>query len=138
MATARNITEIITGQVEEFAAYPEEWLRFLLSPCTRNYRLRFDEKVMLYHENPEAEMVATYEQWQRIGYQVLRGSRGIPVLSGEMGYDGKLKYYFSSADTIKRGRYTAELWSVQEADSQAILDTLGYGESDGSIEKAIR
>ena len=83
MATVGNITEIITGQVEEFAAYPEEWLRFLLSPCTRNYRLRFDEKVMLYHENPEAEMVATYEQWQRIGYQVLRGSRGIPVLSGE-------------------------------------------------------
>ena len=138
MVTARNITEIITGQVEEFAAYPEEWLRFLLSPCTRNYRLRFDEKVMLYHENPEAEMVATYEQWQRIGYQVLRGSRGIPVLSGEMGYDGKLKYYFSSADTIKRGRYTAELWSVQEADSQAILDALGYDASDGSIEKAVR
>ena len=45
------ITDLYVETVKEVTASPENWLSFLRSAC-RNFRLPFDEQVLVYAQRP--------------------------------------------------------------------------------------
>ena len=54
----------------------EAWEDFLRSAC-RNFRLRFDEQVLVYAQRPDATAVLEIERWSRgYGRWVNRGAKG--------------------------------------------------------------
>ena len=58
------ITELYAEGIKEVTATAEQWLHFLNSAC-RNFRLPFDEQLLVYLQRPEASAVLGMEDWNR-------------------------------------------------------------------------
>lgn len=55
------ITELYQ-QTQKRVTKPQEWQRFLSVAC-RNYKLSFDEQLLLYAQRPDATAVLEIERW---------------------------------------------------------------------------
>ena len=81
-----QITELYRQSIREITSRPENWTSFLCSAC-RNYRLPFDELVLIYAQRPDATAVLPIEGkngWnKRFGRWVNRGATGIAVFDRE-------------------------------------------------------
>ena len=113
-----TITELYR-KVQAEVANPREWQKFLASAC-RNYRLPFDEQLLVYAQRPDATAVLEIERWnRRFGRWVNRGATGIAVFSGE---GNRLKYYFDISDTHEgRNSRPVPVWTIQPEDHDEIL-----------------
>lgn len=98
MATRwEQITELYRQTAREVTATPTNWRAFLTFAC-RNYRLPFDEQLLIYAQRPDATAVLELERWnQRFGRWVNRGAKGIAVFDRER--PNRIRYYFDVADT---------------------------------------
>lgn len=139
-----RITDLYAEAVREVSASPKNWILFLRSAC-RNYRLPFDEQLLIYKQRPDATAVLEMEGWnQKFGRWVKRDSKGIAVF--DKNADAmRLKYYFDVSDT-KEGKYSrlvrpVSLWQVDEAYRENVRETLAnaFGVSAGkkSLEETI-
>ena len=121
------ITEIYAEAVKEVTATPENWMAFLRS-ASRNYRLPFDEQLLIHKQRPDATAVLEMEKWnEKFGRWVKHDSKGIAVFDKNADRV-RLKYYFDVSDT-REGRYRrlvrpVPLWEVGEAQRQAVQETL--------------
>ena len=110
---------------------PDQWRAFLASAC-RNYRLSFDEQLLVYAQRPDATAVLEIERWNRqFGRWVNRGANGIAVFDGEHNGKPRLKYYFDISDTHEaRFPRPVPLWTVREEYAPDIIETLenSFGE----------
>ncbi len=109
---------------------PAQWQEFLASAC-RNYRLSFDEQLLVYAQRPDATAVLEIERWnKRFGRWVNRGANGIAVFDGESERP-RLKYYFDISDTHE-GRFPrpVPLWDVRPEYAPDIIETMenSFGE----------
>ena len=92
---------------------PAQWQAFLASAC-RNYRLSFDEQLLVYAQRPDATAVLEMEHWnRRFDRWVDPGSTGIAVFDRDTSGRARLKYYFDISDTHE-GRFhrPVPLWQV--------------------------
>ncbi len=110
---------------------PGQWRAFLAAAC-RNYRLPFEEQLLVYAQRPDATAVLEIQRWnRRFGRWVNRGANGIAVFDGDHTGKSRLKYYFDVSDT-REGRFPrpVPLWTVREEDGPAIVETLenSFGE----------
>lgn len=121
------ITEMYAEAVKEVTATPENWMAFLRSAC-RNYRLPFDEQLLVHVQRPDAAAVLQMEDWNRkFGRWVKRDSKGIAVID-KSAKAMRLKHYFDISDT-QEGRYRrlvrpVPLWEVGEQHRQEVQETL--------------
>ena len=121
------ITELYAEAVKEVTATPENWMVFLKSAC-RNYRLPFDEQLLVHVQRPDATAVLQMEDWNRkFGRWVKRDSKGIAVID-KNAKTMRLKHYFDISDT-QEGRYRrlvrpVPLWEVGEQYRQDVQETL--------------
>lgn len=121
------ITELYAEAVREVTATPDNWKAFLRS-ASRNYRLPFDEQLLIHVQRPEATAVLEMEKWnEKFGRWVKRDSKGIAVFD-KSAKTVRLKYYFDVSDT-REGRYKrlvrpVPLWEVSESHSEAVRETL--------------
>ena len=104
---------------------PDKWAAFLKTACY-NYRLRFDEQLLLYAQKPEATAVLPIEQWNRtFGRWVNRGAKGIAVFESLNGNSQRLVHYLDISDThaseISRA---VPIWSMQPEYTGEVIDTL--------------
>ncbi len=122
---------------------PEVWQRFLTSAC-RNYRLRFDEQLLVFAQKPEATAVLEIDRWNKDFYRwVNRGATGIAVFE-KLGRDNqRLKYYFDISDT-HQGELSkpVPLWDMKHEYTEPIIETLestfGELERKNNLPTAIR
>ncbi len=135
------ITELYQRTVAGLSA-PQAWQGFLTTAC-RNFRLPFDEQVLVYAQRPDATAVLTIEGasgWnQRFGRWVNRGATGIAVFDGESNGRSRLKYYFDISDTHEsRFSRPVPLWAMRPEFEPAIIETLenNFGELDNQIDLA--
>ena len=109
------ITKLYEEATQEVTESPEKWLAFLQS-ASKNYRLPFDEQLLIHVQRPEATAVLPMEKWnEKFGRWVKRDSKGIAVFDKSSNHL-KLKYYFDVSDT-REGKYKrlvrpVSLWSV--------------------------
>ena len=121
------ITDLYTETVKEVTASPENWLSFLRSAC-RNFRLPFDDQILIYAQRPEASAVLPMKVWnEKFGRWVKRDSKGIAVFDKDSP-KLRLKYYYDVSDTQK-GRYRrllrpVPLWEVPEEYQLDVRETL--------------
>src|SRR5699024_5483973 len=110
---------------------PDQWRAFLASAC-RNYRLSFDEQLLVYAQRPDATAVLEIERWNRqFGRWVNRGANGIAVFDGEHNGKPRLTVYLDISDREEDHPPRPEShWAVREEYSADIIETLenSFGE----------
>ena len=119
------ISELYDRTCKTVVANPQNWQNFLQSAC-RNYKLRYDEQLLIYAQRPDATAVLEIERWNRnFGRWVNRGARGIAVFADEDRKTQRLTHYFDISDTHE-GRYSrpVPLWDMQEEYTEAVIETL--------------
>lgn len=121
---------------------PDKWAAFLRTACY-NYRLRFDEQLLIYAQKPEATAVLQIDRWNRtFGRWVNRGAKGIAVFERHDGVSQKLVHYFNISDT-HAGEYSRAIpiWTMQPEYTDDVIATLessfGDLEDKDSLAKAI-
>ena len=121
------ITDLYQQAMGEVTESAENWMAFLSSAC-RNYRLPFDEQLLVHVQRPDATAVLEIEKWnKRFGRWVKKGSKGIAVLD-KSADRMQLKFYFDISDT-EESRYKSlvrpvPLWEVKKAYEEDVRETL--------------
>ena len=141
---ARRFQEITEVYRQEIAvlARADRWTAFLRSAC-RNYKLPFEEQVLVHAQRPDATAVLEIERWNRqFGRWVNKGATGIAVFDRDYPGRTRLKYYFDISDTHEsRLSRPVPLWQVpaeQEPDViEALENRFGALDDKGTLEEAI-
>ena len=136
-----TITELYRKTVAGLAA-PQAWQSFLTTAC-HNFRLPFDEQVLLYAQRPDATAVLPIEGkngWnQRFGRWVNRGATGIAVFDGDAVGRSRLKYYFDISDTHEsRFARPVSIWTMRPEYEPAVIEALenSFGELEDKTDLA--
>ncbi len=136
------ISEMFDRVSTEVTSSPDSWRSFLNSAC-RNFKLRYDEQILVYAQKPEATAVLPIERWNRtFGRWVNRGAKGIAVFEMIGGDSQRLVHYFDISDThASENSRPVPIWNMRSEFESEVIDTLentfGYLESKDSIEQAI-
>ena len=136
------ISELYNRTCKTVVSNPQNWQAFLASAC-RNYKLRYDEQLLVYAQRPDATAVLEIEQWNKIfGRWVNRGARGIAVFADENRSRQILTHYFDISDTHE-SRYsrTVPIWDMRQEYEADVIETLestfGEIENKSSLAEAI-
>ena len=136
------ISELYNRTCKTVVSNPQNWQAFLASAC-RNYKLRYDEQLLVYAQRPDATAVLEIEQWNKIfGRWVNRGARGIAVFADENRSRQRLTHYFDISDTHE-SRYsrTVPIWDMRQEYEADVIETLestfGEIENKSSLAEAI-
>ena len=136
------ISELYNRTCKTVVSNPQNWQAFLASAC-RNYKLRYDEQLLVYAQRPDATAVLEIEQWNKIfGRWVNRGARGIAVFADENRSRQRLTHYFDISDTHE-SRYsrTVPIWDMRQEYEADVIETLestfGEIENKNSFAEAI-
>lgn len=71
------ITDLYYQTINEVSENADSWKSFL-KKAGRNFRLRFDEQILIYAQRPDAIAVLEIEKWNnRFGRWVNKGAKGI-------------------------------------------------------------
>ena len=104
--------------------HPEEWRKFLSTSCY-NYKLRFDQQVLLYAQNPQATIVATHQQWYNLYRPVKPNMKAIYVFEVEGGKNKKYTRYYEPSSTRElRNSKPIPFWQMKRGYKGIVVDAL--------------
>ena len=122
---------------------PVNWQSFLKT-AGRNFRLRFDEQLLIYAQRPDATAVLEIERWNgTFGRWVNRGAKGIAVFEDADRSCQRLIHYFDISDTHK-SRYSrpVPIWEMRPEYEAEVIETLentfGAVNDTTSIENVVK
>ena len=127
-----RISELYADTCKAVVSSPKRWQEFLKSAC-RNYKLRFDELLLIYAQRPDATAVLEIEQWNKFGRYVKRGSHGIAVFEKAKRTNQRLVHYFDISDTVN-SKYArpVPIWKMKEEYENRVIN--GFEKRFGVIE----
>lgn len=127
-----RISELYADTCKTVVSSPKRWQEFLKSAC-RNYKLRFDELLLIYAQRPDATAVLEIEQWNKFGRYVKRGSHGIAVFENAKRTNQRLVHYFDISDTVN-SKYArpVPIWKMKEEYENRVIN--GFEKRFGVIE----
>lgn len=129
------ISALYEQTCQKITASSSEWKSFLATAC-RNYKLRFDEQVLLYAQKPDATAVLEIEKWNDLfGRIVHKGATGIAVFEDEFSENQCLIHYFDISDTYEwRSSRPVPIWEMKKEYEQDIARKLSemYSITDAS------
>lgn len=119
------ISELYSRVSIEVVSSSENWMSFLRSAC-RNYRLRFDEQLLVYAQRPDATAVLEIERWNgTFGRWVNRGAHGIAVFEDADRSRQRLLHYFDISDTHEsRFARPVPIWAMKPEYTGEVIETL--------------
>lgn len=119
------ISELYNRTCKTVVANPESWEAFLRSACY-NYRLRFDEQLLVHAQRPDATAVLQIDDWnQKFGRWVNRGAHGIAVFEDADQRRQRLVHYFDISDTHpSRFSRRVPIWQMRDEYTAEVIDTL--------------
>ena len=122
---------------------PVNWQSFLKT-AGRNFRLRFDEQLLIYAQRPDATAVLEIERWNgTFGRWVNRGAKGIAVFEDADRRRQRLIHYFDISDTHE-SRYSrpVPIWEMRPEYEAEVIETLentfGAVNDTTSIENVVK
>lgn len=126
----RLITELYAEAAGEVSRDREAWKGFLTS-AGFNYRLRFDEQLLIYAQRPDASAVLEMEKWNGMFRRwVNRGAKGIAVFDDSDQKNSGIRYYFDISDTHEgKDAVRVPVWSMKDGYEREVVDALvsAYG-----------
>jgi N12 class adenine-specific DNA methylase/adenine-specific DNA methylase len=121
------ITAMYEHQVSRVTDNTQNWTQFLRS-AGRNYKLRFDEQLLVYAQRPEATAVLELENWNKqFKRWVNKGATGIAVIDRTKSNPMRLKYYFDISDThgsMYSDSRPVPLWQMKPEYEADVIETL--------------
>lgn len=119
------ISELYNRTCKTVVANPASWEAFLRSACY-NYRLRFDEQLLVHAQRPDATAVLQIDDWnQKFGRWVNRGAHGIAVFEDADRRRQRLVHYFDISDTHpSRFSRRVPIWQMRDEYTAEVIDTL--------------
>ena len=129
-----NRFELITSMYNEVkkdvVKSPQKWTAFLASAC-HNYRLPFDELLLIYAQRPDATAVLEINKWNnKFGRWVNGGAKSIAVFDKSSNKRQSLKYYFDISDTHETEiSKVVPVWKMKAEYEQTVIESLenSYG-----------
>ena len=125
------IHELYDETSRRVSSSKDEWKGFL-ETAGFNFKLRFDEQLLLYAQKPDATAVLEIEKWNyRFHRWVNKGAKGIAVFDDYVSGQQRLKHYFDISDTHKRwGGAEVPLWNMDVKYEEEVIEALEavYGE----------
>lgn len=120
-----RISELYNQTVKEISSNPDLWRSFLRS-ASNNFKLRFDEQVLVFAQKPEATAVLEINRWNRLfGRWVNRGATGIAVFEDLSGESQRLNHFFDISDTHAGEKSRpVPLWKMKSDYENEVIDTL--------------
>ena len=122
---------------------PVNWQSFLKT-AGRNFRLRFDEQLLIYAQRPDATAVLEIERWNgTFDRWVNRGAKGIAVFEDADRSRQRLIHYFDISDTHE-SRYSrpVPIWEMRPEYEAEVIETLentfGAVNDTTSIENVVK
>lgn len=119
------ISELYRRTAHAVVSDVENWQAFLRCAC-RNYRLRFDEQLLIYAQRPDATAVLEIERWNdKFGRLVNRGAKGIAVFEDADRSRQRLTHYFDISDT-HASRYSrpVPIWEMKPEYTDDVIESL--------------
>ena len=119
------ISELYDRTCKTVVSNPQSWQKFLESAC-RNYKLRFDEQLLIFAQRPDATAVLEIERWNTsFGRWVNKGAKGIAVFEDADRSRQRLTHYFDISDTHE-SRYSrpVPLWNMRDEYAASVIETL--------------
>lgn len=125
------ISELYDRTCNTVVANPQSWQKYLDSAC-RNYKLRFDEQLLIFAQRPDATAVLEIERWNTsFGRWVNKGAKGIAVFEDANRSRQRLIHYFDISDTHE-SRYSrpVPIWKMKDGYTDSVIETLesSFGE----------
>ena len=119
------ISAIYNDHRNEIVSSPNSWTSFLSSAC-HNYRLPFDELVLIHAQRPDAIAVLEFDKWNKnFGRWVNAGAKGIAIFDKTPGQAQRLKHYFDISDTHETGfSRTVPIWAMKPEYDEDVIETL--------------
>lgn len=119
------ITELYAEAAGEVSRDREAWKGFLAS-AGFNYRLRFDEQLLIYAQRPDASAVLEMEKWNGMFHRwVNRGAKGIAVFDDSYQKSSGIRYYFDISDTHEgKDAVRVPVWGMKTGYEQEVIDAL--------------
>ena len=116
------VTVLYRRTIDKIKASPQEWQNFIKS-VAYNYKLSFDDKVLLYAQRPNAKAVLELNQWNKIfGRVVTKGVKGIAVFNN-IPLRHSLKYYFDISDTLPTNHSVdVPVWEINNDNYHIVTD----------------
>lgn len=134
------ISELYNRTCKTVVANPASWEAFLRSACY-NYRLRFDEQLLVHAQRPDATAVLQIDDWnKKFGRWVNRGAHGIAVFEDADRRRQRLVHYFDISDTHEsRFSRRVPIWQMRDEYTAEVIDTLEstFGELDNKETLAV-
>lgn len=132
MARKYQIISAVYEEVSRQVAGDKGAWRDFLKTAGFNFKLRFDEQLLLYAQRPDATAVLEIETWNdRFHRWVNKGAKGIAVFDDSASGQQRLKHYFDISDTHE-GRMPIEvpIWNMDFRYEAEVIETLEavYGE----------
>ena len=122
---------------------PVNWQSFLKT-AGRNFRLRFDEQLLIYAQRPDVTAVLEIERWNgTFGRWVNRGAKGIAVFEDADRSRQRLIHYFDISDTHE-SRYSrpVPIWEMRPEYETEVIETIentfGAVNDTTSIENVVK
>ena len=119
------ISELYRRTAHAVVSDVQNWQAFLRCAC-RNYRLRFDEQLLIYAQRPDATAVLEIERWNdKFGRWVNRGAKGIAVFEDADRSRQRLTHYFDISDTHE-SRYSrpVPIWDMKPEYTDDVIESL--------------
>lgn len=136
------ITKLYEQTSKDITQNFENWLGFLNSAC-KNYKLRFDEQILVYAQRPQAIAVLPIEKWNKnFGRWVNCGAKGIAVFERENQDSQRLTYYFDISDTHEsKNSKEVPIWNMKDEYTDDVIrnleNTFGVTNKNISIVSAV-
>lgn len=117
------ITKAYSNGCADVIRSPQNWCEFLSSACY-NYRLRFDEQLLIFLQRPDATAVLEFEKWnKRFNRKINRNAKGIAVFADVE--RTKIKHYFDISDTNENElSRPVPIWKYKDEYENDVIETL--------------
>lgn len=119
------ISELYERTCFSITENPLNWESFLKT-AGKNFRLRFDEQLLIFAQRPDATAVLEIEKWNKtFGRWVNRGATGIAVFKDFTRKRQRLTHYFDISDThASRYARPVPLWEMNMQYEKEVIETL--------------
>lgn len=116
------ITKAYSDGCADVIRSPQNWCEFLSSACY-NYRLRFDEQLLIFIQRPDATAVLEFEKWnKRFNRKINRNAKGIAVFADVE--RTKIKHYFDISDTNENElSRPVPIWKYMDEYENDVIET---------------
>lgn len=117
------ITKAYSDGCADVIRSTQNWCEFLSSACY-NYRLRFDEQLLIFIQRPDATAVLEFEKWnKRFNRKINRNAKGIAVFADVE--RTKIKHYFDISDTNENEfSRPVPIWKYQDEYENDVIEIL--------------